>query len=264
MKLPLDNKVVIVTGGSGLIGRNFIRAILEHGGTAIIADINERTSKEELIKLKDTYGAEQISFFKLDITSAKSIARLIEVVSITYGKIDAIVNAAYPRTKNWGKSFEDITYRDFCDNVNLQLGGAFLVSQQLGIFFKKQGYGNIINLSSIYGIIAPRFEIYGNAAFHGNTMTVPIEYSAIKSAIVHMTKFMAKYYKGCNIRVNCIAPGGIFDKQPAKFLKNYNFYGMNKGMLDQTDLNGTLVFLLSDGSKCVNGQTIIVDDGWTL
>lgn len=264
MKLQLSDKVIVVTGGSGLIGRNFVSAIVENGGTAVIADIDQKSALETMKKLSKTHGMENMDTFKLDITSSKSINAAINYVKRKYGRIDGVVNAAYPRTKSWGKSFEDVSYKNFCDNVNLQLGGAFLVSQQFGSFFAKQGYGNIINLSSIYGVIAPRFEIYGGAAFHGTRMGVPIEYAAIKSAIIHMTKFMAKYYKKRNIRVNCITPGGVFDNQPGKFLRKYNYYGMSKGMISAEDLKGALVYLLSDGSQCVNGQNIIVDDGWTL
>lgn len=262
--LLLKDKVIIITGGSGLIGKNLIRAVIENGGIGVIADVNEKTARDEMNKINSESNADKVGYFKLDIVSKKSVSDMIKFVKKKYGKIDGVVNSAYPRNKNFGTPFEDVSYKDFCENINLQLGGYFLVSQQCGIFFRKQGFGNIINLSSIYGVIAPRFEIYGKASFHGIKMTVPIEYAAIKSAIVHMTKFMAKFYKGCNIRVNCITPGGVLDNQPKEFLKNYNFFGMSKGMIAAEDLKGAMVFLLSDGSKSVNGQNIIVDDGWTL
>jgi NAD(P)-dependent dehydrogenase (short-subunit alcohol dehydrogenase family) len=264
MTKMLEEKVIIVAGGNGLIGKEFIKAIVENGGTGIIADIDEINAKKTETSIKSQLQTDKVDSVKLDINSKKSILNMIKYAVKKYGKIDGIVNSAYPRNKNFGKSFEDTSYNDFCENVNLQLGGSFLVSQQLGIFFKKQGYGNIINVSSIYGVLAPRFEIYGKASFHGIKMTVPIEYAAIKSAIIHMTKFMAKYYKNCNIRANCITPGGVFDNQPTEFLQKYNFYGLSKGMIDAQDLKGALVYLLSDWSKCVNGQNIVVDDGWTL
>ena len=262
--LLLRDKVVIVTGGSGLIGKNLIRGVIENGGTGIIADINEKASKDEVNRIKKELNSEKADHVKLNIVSEKSVKNMIKYVKDKYGKIDGVVNSAYPRTRNFGREFEKTTYKDFCADVNLQLGGYFLVSQQCGIYFRKQGYGNIINLSSIYGVIAPRFEIYGGAEFHGIKMGVPVEYAAIKSAIVHMTKFIAKYYKGCNVRVNCITPGGVLDNQPKEFLKKYNYFGMSKGMINAEDLKGAAVFLLSDGARAVNGQNIIVDDGWTL
>ena len=95
-------------------------------------------------------------------------------------------------------------------------------------------------------------------------MTMPVEYAAIKSALIHLTKYMAKYLKDKNVRVNCISPGGILDKQPESFLEQYKSNCLSKGMLDPEDIMGALVFLLSDASKFINGQNIIVDDGFTL
>jgi NAD(P)-dependent dehydrogenase (short-subunit alcohol dehydrogenase family) len=95
-------------------------------------------------------------------------------------------------------------------------------------------------------------------------MTVPVEYAAIKAGIIHLTRYLAKYLKSKNIRVNCISPGGILDSQPKVFLKKYKEKCINKGMLDAKDLNSALDFLLSSDSKFVNGQNIIIDDGFTL
>ncbi|MDP2761387.1 MAG: oxidoreductase, partial [Sideroxyarcus sp.] len=172
---------------------------------------------------------------------------------------DALVNNAYPRNKNYGRHFFDVEYADFCENLNLNLGGYFLTSQKLAGYFQKQGHGNIINISSIYGVIPPKFEVYDNTP-----MTMPVEYAAIKSAIIHLTKYMAKYFKGMNIRVNTLSPGGIFDHQPAAFLEAYRKQCLNKGMLDKSDICGTLVYLLSDLSAYVNGQNIVIDDGFSL
>ena len=96
------------------------------------------------------------------------------------------MNSAYPRNANYGRKFEDVTYEDFCENIDMGIGGCFLLSQQLVHIFKKQRYGNIINIASIYGVIPPRFEIY-----EGTEMTMPIEYAAIKAAIIHLTKYFA-------------------------------------------------------------------------
>lgn len=155
--------------------------------------------------------------------------------------------------------FFDVEYEDFIQNLSLNLGGYFLTSQCFSKYFKKQSYGNIINISSIYGVVAPKFEVYENTS-----MTMPVEYAAIKSGLIHLTKYMAKYFKGMNIRVNALSPGGILDKQPESFLEKYKEKCLNKGMLENSDLKGTLVYLLSDMSKYVNGQNIIVDDGFSL
>ena len=250
----LKNKVIIVTGGAGAIGQCFIKEITESGGIAIAADIN----LDAAISLEQAYSG-NVEAAYLDITNKESIITLIEKIKQRYGRIDALVNNAYPRNKNYGRKLEEVTFADFCENVDMHLGGYFLVAQQFCLAFKKQGYGNVVNISSIYGSKAPRFEIY-----EGTSMTMPVEYAAIKAAIEHLTRYFAQYFKGAGIRVNCISPGGILDGQPTEFLSRYNSFAASKGLLDTDDVQGTLIFLLSDMSKYINGQNIVVDDGWSL
>lgn len=255
----LNRKVVVVTGGAGLIGRTFVRCIVENNGIAIVADVNEVEGSRLLTDLGSESSQDAVTFAALDITNKDSIADAIAMLHGRYGKIDAVVNNAYPRNANYGRKFEDVTYEDFCENVSRHLGGYFLTAQQFVKYFEKQKYGSIVNMASVYGVIAPRFGVYAQTA-----MTMPVEYAAIKSAVIHLTRYLAQYLKGKNIRVNSISPGGIKDAQPAQFLARYNAFAASKGMLDATDLTGALLFLLSDMSKYVNGQNIVVDDGWTL
>lgn len=255
----LKNKVIVVSGGAGLIGQGFIEAICQNNGIAVIADVNEKLMQtvQKHFQENFSYHVETIS---MNILDKNSIEDTINFIDKKYGRIDAIVNNAYPRNKNFGDSFFDVTLENFNENINMNLGGYFLTSQQFALYFKKQGYGNIVNIASIYGVTAPNFDFYEGT----NMIGVPIEYPAIKSALIHITKYMAKYFKGLNIRVNAISPGGIFDNQDEKFLKKYQNRCLSKGMLDKSDLGGTLVYLLSDMSRYVNGQNIIVDDGFTL
>lgn len=255
----LKDKVVVVTGGAGLLGQEFIRAIVKNNGTALIADIDEEKGLAVKKQISEELKSSNVDFVKIDITSKASIDNVINYAGAKYGKIDAFVNNAYPRNKNYGKKFFDVEYDDFCENTNLHTGGYFLCCQSIAKYFIEQGYGNIINMASVYGVIAPRFEVYENTA-----MTMPVEYAVIKSGIIHLTKYLAKLIKGKNIRVNCISPGGILNNQPEDFLNEYAKLCLTKGMLDKTDLSGALLFLLSDLSKYVNGQNIIVDDGFTL
>jgi NAD(P)-dependent dehydrogenase (short-subunit alcohol dehydrogenase family) len=255
----LKGKVVVVTGGAGLIGQEFIKAVVEQNGIAVIADINKKLGNNIKDDLSEEMDTSKIDFVELDITSSDSLKNCIKYLDNKYKKIDSLVNNAYPRNENYGRNFFDVEYGDFTQNIGLNLGGYFITSQQFAKYFQQQGYGNIINISSIYGVIAPKFEVYA-----GTKMTTPIEYAAIKSGLIHLTKYMAKYFKGMNIRVNTLSPGGILDSQPGLFLKEYKQKCLNKGMLDKEDLNGTLVYLLSDMSQFVNGQNIIVDDGFCL
>jgi NAD(P)-dependent dehydrogenase (short-subunit alcohol dehydrogenase family) len=250
----LKDKVIVVTGGVGAIGQSFVRGVSDRGGIAIVADINIDVA--ELLSQDCTGNAYAVH---LDITSKNSVIALISDLMQRYGRIDALVNNAYPRNKNYGKKLEDVTYADFCDNVNMHLGGYFLVTQQFCLAFKDQGFGNVVNISSIYGSMAPRFEIY-----EGTPMTMPVEYAAIKSAIEHLTRYFAQYFKGTGIRVNCLSPGGILAGQPTDFLAAYKKHCASKGMLDPHDLLGALMFLLSDESSFMTGQNLLIDDGFSL
>lgn len=243
----LKDKVVIIIGGSGLIGKAFVKSAMQNRAKVINADINRPNIELDC------------EFIHTDITSKNSLDNLIELISQKYGKIDAVVNSAYPRTKSFSNHFFDVEYDDFCTNTNLQLGGAFLVMQRFAKFFKSQGYGNIITLSSIQGVVAPKFQTY-----EGTQMSSPVAYSAIKAGVIHLSRYLAKYLKGANIRVNCISPGGILDNQNEIFLNQYKDVCLNKGMLDPSDICGALIFLLSDYSEFINGQNIIVDDGFCL
>lgn len=255
------NQIVVITGGCGLLGASLAEELLAKGAIVIVTDIDKNKGINLIEEFKKKYPEvkDNVEFLEMDIISKESINSCINYLNYKYGRIDALINSAYPRNKNYGKKFEEVTYEDFCENVNLHLGGYFLTCQQFTLYFKKHGYGNIINFASVYGVIAPKFEIY-----EGTNMTMPVEYSAIKSAVIHLTKYMAKYFKGYNIRFNCISPGGIIDKQPEIFLKNYKKFTLNKGMLNTKDILGTVIFLLSEESKYINGQNIIVDDGFSL
>ena len=254
----LKDQVIVVTGGAGAIGQCFARGIVERGGIAIVADINLTAAKLVVSEIaKDCAG--QIEAAYLDITNKDSINTLIDDLKQRYGCIDAVVNNAYPRNKNYGRKLEEVTYSDFCENVDMHLGGYFLVAQQFCLAFKIQGYGNLINMSSIYGSMNPRFEVYD-----GTTMTMPVEYAAAKSAIEHLTRYFAKYFKSTGIRVNSLSPGGIFAGQLDDFLTAYNKHCASKGMLNPNDLLGILWFLLSDGSRFMTGQNLIIDDGYSL
>lgn len=255
----LDGKIVIITGAVGLIGSAFSRAVAAEGGKVILADIDQGRGERLEQELVKDYGEGIALFCAMDITDKASIDAAVEKGVARYGRIDGLVNNAYPRNKNYGRPFDEVEYKDLCENIAMHLGGFFLVSQCLCRYFVKAGGGNIVNIASIYGVIPPRFDIYD-----GTEMTMPVEYALIKSAVIQLTRYMAKYFKGHNIRFNAISPGGVFNAQPESFVERYNNYCLNKGMLDSEDLCGSLVFLLSDESKCINGQNIIVDDGFTL
>lgn len=253
----LQGKRVVITGGAGLLGRHFCAAVAQQGGVAIVADLNREAADKVAAGIVAEGG--QAVGRALDITSADSVARLIDDLHAQYGGIYAVVNNAYPKNRNYGRRFEAVEYADMCDSLSIHLAGYFLVAQKFAEYFKSHGGGNIVNMSSIYGFVPPRFQIYA-----GTRMTTPVEYALIKSGVIQLTRYMAQYYKGTGVRCNAVSPGGIADMQPESFVRNYDAFCAGKGMLDPQDISGALVFLLSENSRYVDGQNLVVDDGFSL
>lgn len=245
------DKVALVTGGLGLIGKEVVRGLNDFGASVCVADVNKHQI-EGLKNLSD------VNFLPLDITSEDSIYQTLETVIKQFKKIDILVNCAYPRTGDWGARCEDVRFDSWKMNVNSQLGGYFLCCQKVAEQMKLQGGGSIINFASIYGVVAPDFSIY-----EGTTMTMPVAYSAIKGGVIAFSKYMAAYYAKDNIRVNCVSPGGVFDKQPESFVERYDAKTPLGRMGTPKDIVGAVLYLASDASLYVTGHNLIVDGGWT-
>lgn len=254
----LNGKVIVITGGAGRLGSTFCEAIAGAGARLVIADQENAGDRGVIDALKARF-ADRILAVDVDVTNKASVESLIDKAWTAFGKVDALVNCAYPRNAHYGRRFEEVEYADFVENVGRHAGGCFLTAQRFLERFRKQGHGNIVNVASIYGVVAPRFTVY-----EGTDMTMPVEYAVIKAGILHLTRYIASYHRGLGIRCNAISPGGIRAGQPDAFLARYDAMGTNKGMLDAQDVTGALLFLLSDASTYVNGQNIVVDDGWTL
>ncbi|PJE51052.1 MAG: flagellin modification protein A [Candidatus Yanofskybacteria bacterium CG10_big_fil_rev_8_21_14_0_10_36_16] len=249
-KLRLKNKVVVITGGAGLIGGAFVNAAIENGANVAVLDMTEETF------------AKKVLFLKCDITNEKSVSESFQKIVQKFGKIDVLVNSAYPKNKNYGRKMEDVTYDDFCENVGMHLGGYFLTSKEVAKIMKKQRSGNIINVASIYGFSAPRFDIYKGVNM---AMGTTVEYVAVKGAIINLTKYLASYLGEYNIRVNSLSPGGVFNNQPQKFIKNYSKKVLlGNRMARPSDLVGAFLFLSSDDSGYITGHNLVIDGGWTI
>ena len=245
------NKIAVVTGGCGLIGREIAKGLADFGSMVYVADIDK---KKATYLLKGT----RIKYIYLDATSVDSIKKAMDSIVQERGRIDILVNASYPRTKDWGLELEKVSFESWKSNVNDHLGGYFLCCQIAGKIMKRQKGGIIINLASIYGMVGPDFTIY-----KGTDMTMPAPYSAIKGGIVNLTKYFATYYAKYNIRVNSISPGGIFDNQHPSFVKKYIQKTPLGRMGNPEDIAGTVIYLASDASLYVTGSNLVVDGGWT-
>ncbi|MDC1317215.1 SDR family oxidoreductase [Flavobacteriaceae bacterium] len=241
----LKNKVIIVTGGSGLLGQEIVANLKNKGAIAINADINVSTDLENF-KLK------------FDITSEKSIIDGLKKVTDKFGEINGLVNNAYPRTKDWGAKFEDISYISWKKNIDMQLNTIFLVIKHV-IPELIRTQGSIVNMASIYGLVGNDSTIYEKTLVNSVA-----QYSAIKGGVINFTRYLASYYGKKNIRINCVSPGGIFDNQDQTFVENYEKKVPMGRMGNPSDISPAVSFLISDEAKYITGQNLIVDGGFTI
>ena len=248
--LGIKDKAIIVTGGCGLIGREIVRELKEAGARVLNADIALETDAAK-------------GTFRLDLSDNASIDALVAFAVEHYGRIDALINSAYPHTKDWSDYFfEDEPYEHFKRNVELQMDSVFYLDQQVAKVMMKQKDGAIVNFGSIYGIVGNNFTIYEE---YGGTSTGA--YCAIKGGIINFTRYLASYLGKWNIRVNCVSPGGVFDRnspnQNEIFLRNYTRQCPMKRMAEPEDIAPVAIFLASDMARYVTGQNVAADGGWT-
>lgn len=244
MNKLLDNKVIVVTGGNGLLGSAMIQEIRNKGGIGISVDLDNFDTQDSI---------------DCDITSLNEIKKLIKYIINKYGRIDGWVNNAYPRTGDWGDDFLDIKEQSLNDNVIWHLNSYILCCQEVIREMLKKNYGSIINIASIYGVVGNDFTIYERT-----NLTSPAAYPAIKGGLISFSRYLASKYGKDGIRVNTISPGGIFDNQAEEFVKAYEKKVPLKRMGKPNDIAPSVSFLLSDEAKYITGHNLIIDGGWTI
>jgi NAD(P)-dependent dehydrogenase (short-subunit alcohol dehydrogenase family) len=245
MNNRLKDKIIIITGGNGLLGKAIIERLTLEGAFCINFEINIETNDD-------------LSKVYCDIIDSDSIDKALALVFSKYPKVDGLVNNAYPRTKDWGNKFEQIELDTWKKNIDWQLNSYFYLTQKVAIQMANQKSGSIINMASIYGVVGADFSVYD-----GTSMTMPAAYSAIKGALINFTRYVASYFGPQQVRVNAVSPGGIFDNQKEVFIENYCKKVPMRRLGTPEDISPAVAFLLSDDSKYITGQNIIVDGGWT-
>lgn len=235
-------KTALVTGGAGLLGREVVAGLADAGARVFSADV------------ADTPVPGAAGTVVLDIASPESVASAFEQA----GRVDVVVNCAYPRTADWGADLDDVEFDSFAENLRMHLGGYFLVCREAATRMAAAGGGSIVNFASIYGIVGPTWEVY-----EGTEMTMPVAYSAIKGGVINLTRFLATRYGPDGVRVNAISPGGIEGGQPESFRAAYAKRTPLGRLGTSAEVIGATVFLASDASSYVTGHDLVVDGGWT-
>jgi len=259
----LANKVVVVTGGAGLLGQVFCQALVDVGAHVAIVDL-DLASAETVAKRINKSDAQRVIAVGSDITSPESVTQMVANVVKQLGRIDVLVNNAASKGSSldaFFESFEDYSLKTWREVMSVNIDGLFLVAQAVGKQMKKQGGGSIIQTSSIYGVVAPDQRIYEGSEYNGRPINTPAVYSASKSAVNGLTNYLATYWASSKIRVNSLTPGGIASGQNSEFNKKYSNRVPLGRMGEASELVGALIYLASDASSYVTGQNLIVDGG---
>ena len=253
----LSDKVVLVTGGAGLLGEMHSQAIVENGGKVIIGDINLEATKKVCDTINNEYPGKAYPAY-LNVLDKSSIQSVLD----EYPNINVLINNAAidPKVTNSSGpsgSFEFLSLDEWDLSIDVMMKGTFLCSQVFCPHFKNNGGGVVVNISSDLGVIAPDQRIYEGSK-------KPITYSAAKHGIIGMTKYLATYYADSNVRVNSLSPGGVYVNQPEDFVEKLTNLIPTGRMAKKDEYKGSIVFLCSDASTYMTGHNLIVDGGRTV
>ena len=272
-KFDLTGRVAIVTGGPGLLGKEFCRTLAEAGATVVLADLNADGVHDLTTSLiKSGYHAMGVT---TDITQPDSVKALMDETLAMYGHLDILVNSAAldPKFDPQGLAdmakrgtvsgaFEDYPLDAWQAALDVNLTGMFLVCQAAVKPMLAQGKkGSIINICSTYGLAAPDQRIYQRQGRQASYK--PVYYSVTKAGVLGLTRYLSAYYAGTHIRVNALTPGGVYNNHDEEFLQAYSSRTIMGRMADKDEMNGALLFLASDASSYMTGSNLIVDGGWT-
>lgn len=268
----VSNKICIVTGGLGQIGKNFVKALYDRNARVAVFAAHPTPERVEKIFPSAQYGADRFRVFKVNITDKSTIeTALNELQEIWEEAPDVLVNCAGIDTQpsappEVSGPFEKFPEDVFREVVDVNLVGTFLTTQAVGARMVEAGKGgSIINVGSIYGMVSPIQDIYAYKEEQtGVPFIKPVAYSAAKSGIYNLTRYCATYWGKKGIRVNTLTPAGVWrDTQDETFIKNFTSR-MPMGRMSQEDeYNGAVIFLASKASSFMTGANLVIDGGWT-
>ncbi len=255
----LSGKVVFLTGAAGLLGTQYANALSQCGANVVLLDINYKQCKKLEKELKEKFEVEPISI-KMDISKKQSIDNAIKKTMKKFSKIDVLVNnAVFPETeKERSIKFENFPLELWNKIFAVNVSGVFLCNQKIGTIMVNQKKGSIINISSMYGLIAADQRIYGDSGLNSTAA-----YAVTKSSMFNFSRYLASYWRTTGVRVNTLTLGGVENKQNAQFIKKYSSKTMIGRMAKKDEYVGALLFLASDASSYMTGSNLVIDGGWT-
>jgi len=263
-RFGLEDKVALVTGGLGILGKGFCEGLASVGAKVVVVDLDIETTSSFADELSERFGRKCIGV-SCDISNEKEVVELVEKVKSTFGRIDILHNNAQSTGQslpNFLKPLEEYSLETWREVMAVNIDSYFLMAKHFGKLMKaNSGGGSVIQTSSIYGGLAPDMRIYEDSFFRGEPISSPAVYSASKGAVEALTRYLAAYWAEDGIRVNTLTPGGVESGQNEAFIKKYSERIPMRRMADRNDLVGGLIYLASDASAYVTGHNLVVDGG---
>lgn len=268
-KFDLTGKVVVLTGGAGLLGRQFTRAFLEVGARVIIVDLGEEPATAAAAAACKETGRDALGL-GADISNKTDVERLFHQIEAQVGRVDVLVNNAAIDPKfdadlagRQTNTFEDYPLELWQQSLDVNLTGTFLCCQAAGKMMLQQGGGVIVNISSTYGVVAPDQRLYQRDGEEVQSLFKPASYAVTKAAVAHLTRYLAAYWAGKGIRVNTLTPHGIANRHEQEFVRRFADRSPLGRMATQDEMNAALLFLASNASSYMTGANLVVDGGWS-
>jgi NAD(P)-dependent dehydrogenase (short-subunit alcohol dehydrogenase family) len=261
--LNVRGKKIMITGAAGILGSTYATGFSEQGADVAMIDLNGKLCQEEAIEIAEKYGTRPLGI-GCDLTNKDAVKAMVQQVMAEYGRIDVLVNNAATKTENFFAPFEEYSLDDWDKVMAVNVDGMFLCCQVVAVEMEKSQAGSIINISSIYGVVAPDQRIYDGSLYKGKGINTPLIYSASKGAVISLTRYLATYLAPHNIRVNAVTPGGVYSGQNETFVKRYSERCPLGRMARPEEIFSAVYYLATDASSYVTGHNLVVDGGWTV
>jgi NAD(P)-dependent dehydrogenase (short-subunit alcohol dehydrogenase family) len=263
-QFELNNKVAVVTGGAGILGKKFCAGLAEFGAKVAVVDIDESSAITYADELQEVYGVECVGI-SCDVSNPDFVKNMANEVENTLGLIDILHNNAAtrgPDLKKFLAPLEEYSLETWNEIMSVNLDGMFLVAQEIGSKMAERGCGSIIQTASIYGsTMGPDQSIYEGSEYMGMHINTPPAYPASKGGVLALSNYLATYWAKAGVRVNTLSPGGVESGQNNIFCANYSKRIPMGRMANADEIVGALIFLASDASSYITGQNIFVDGG---